>query len=335
MKCVVDVFEMVMGMIDVDVKIKEIMGMIDMECLELLCDLCGNCLGLKLIVWIGILLLVFQQFVGINVIFYYFMILWQFVGFDEFSVFFIFVIILVMNIVVMIVVILFVDKIGWCIMLLVGLVGMIVILGFMVVVFLFGMFDVQGIVMFFDFWVMIVLICVNGFVVFFGVSWGLLVWVLLGEIFLNLICVGVFVVVVVVQWVVNFFIFMMFLVFVEIGFIFVYGFYVFFVFLLFFFVFFKVFEIKGKEFEEMSENMKVECWRGLQLMQVGCMSEFVECCVSLEVLCVEVVDEFVVFIQEWFFGGEDFWEFMEELLSVDELVVYLLCVDNINVNDGV
>ena len=34
-------------------------------------------------VWVGILLSVFQQFVGINVIFYYSNTLWQAVGFDE------------------------------------------------------------------------------------------------------------------------------------------------------------------------------------------------------------------------------------------------------------
>ena len=46
-------------------------------------DLRGPRFGLLPIVWIGILLSVFQQFVGINVIFYYSTTLWRSVGFDE------------------------------------------------------------------------------------------------------------------------------------------------------------------------------------------------------------------------------------------------------------
>ena len=43
----------------------------------------GNRFGLKPIVWIGIILSVFQQFVGINVIFYYSTELWDAVGFTQ------------------------------------------------------------------------------------------------------------------------------------------------------------------------------------------------------------------------------------------------------------
>ncbi len=46
-------------------------------------DLRGQRFGLMPIVWVGILLSVFQQFVGINVIFYYSTTLWQAVGFSE------------------------------------------------------------------------------------------------------------------------------------------------------------------------------------------------------------------------------------------------------------
>ena len=48
-----------------------------------LSDLRGPCFGLLPIVWVGILLSVFQQFVGINVIFYYSTTLWRAVGFSE------------------------------------------------------------------------------------------------------------------------------------------------------------------------------------------------------------------------------------------------------------
>ena len=43
----------------------------------------GDTFGLKPIVWIGIILSIFQQFVGINVIFYYSTTLWRAVGFQE------------------------------------------------------------------------------------------------------------------------------------------------------------------------------------------------------------------------------------------------------------
>jgi len=48
-----------------------------------LSDLRGPRFGLLPIVWVGILLSVFQQFVGINVIFYYSTTLWRAVGFSE------------------------------------------------------------------------------------------------------------------------------------------------------------------------------------------------------------------------------------------------------------
>ena len=40
-------------------------------------------LGIRPIVWVGIMLAVFQQLVGINVIFYYGATLWQLAGFTE------------------------------------------------------------------------------------------------------------------------------------------------------------------------------------------------------------------------------------------------------------
>jgi|SRR5690606_32366157 len=65
------------------------------------------------------------------------------------------------------------------------------------------------------------------------------------------------------------------------------------------------------------------------------MSEAVPRRASLEVLRAEAADELAVLIQERLLSGEDPWDFMEELPSVDELVVYLLRADNIMANDGV
>ncbi|MGO2931163.1 tryptophan synthase subunit alpha [Microbacterium sp.] len=65
------------------------------------------------------------------------------------------------------------------------------------------------------------------------------------------------------------------------------------------------------------------------------MSEAVPRRASLEVLRAEAADERAVLVQERLLNGEDPWDFMEDLPSIDELVVYLLRADNINANDGV
>ncbi|MGD8166345.1 tryptophan synthase subunit alpha [Herbiconiux sp. P16] len=55
---------------------------------------------------------------------------------------------------------------------------------------------------------------------------------------------------------------------------------------------------------------------------------------SLEVLRAEAADELETIVHERLLAGEDPWDFMEELPTVDELVVYLLRADNINENGG-
>ncbi|BDZ39963.1 tryptophan synthase subunit alpha [Microbacterium suwonense] len=56
---------------------------------------------------------------------------------------------------------------------------------------------------------------------------------------------------------------------------------------------------------------------------------------SLELLRAEASDELAVLIQERLRAGEDPWDFMDDLPSIDELVVYLLRAENIVANDGV
>ena len=55
---------------------------------------------------------------------------------------------------------------------------------------------------------------------------------------------------------------------------------------------------------------------------------------SLEVLRAEATQEPETIVEERLMGGEDPWAFMEELPTVDELVVYLLRADAIDANDG-
>ena len=56
---------------------------------------------------------------------------------------------------------------------------------------------------------------------------------------------------------------------------------------------------------------------------------------SLELLRAEATDELSVLIAERIRAGEDPWDFMEELPTVDELVVLILRAENITENGGV
>jgi len=91
--------------------------------------------GLYGIVWVGLFLSIFQQFVGINVIFYYSNVLWEAVGFDESQAFVITVITSVTNIVTTLIAIALIDRVGRRPLLLVGSAGMAVTLGTMAVIF--------------------------------------------------------------------------------------------------------------------------------------------------------------------------------------------------------
>src|SRR5699024_1975829 len=146
----------------------------------------GERFGLKPIVWLGILLSLFQQLVGINVIFYYSTTLWQSVGFDESQALLTSTITSVMNIVATIIAILLVDRVGRRVMLLVGSACLTVSLGVMAFAFSFGAVTARAeAISLPDPWSTIALIAANAFVLFFGTTWGPLVWVLLGEIFPN------------------------------------------------------------------------------------------------------------------------------------------------------
>ncbi len=87
------------------------------------------------IVWVGLGLSIFQQFVGINVIFYYSNVLWEAVGFEESQAFTITVITSLTNIVTTLIAIALIDKIGRKPLLLIGSTGMAITLGTMAVIF--------------------------------------------------------------------------------------------------------------------------------------------------------------------------------------------------------
>ncbi|MDD9205250.1 sugar porter family MFS transporter, partial [Georgenia sp. 10Sc9-8] len=172
------------GIKDTAAKITEIRKSLSRESNESLRDLRGDSLGLKPIVWVGILLAVFQQFVGINVIFYYSTTLWRSVGFPESQALLTSVITSITNVVVTIVAILLVDKVGRRPMLLTGSLGMAVTLATMALAFSQATI-VDGEAQLDQPWGAIALVAANGFVVFFGATWGPIMWVMLGEMFPN------------------------------------------------------------------------------------------------------------------------------------------------------
>ncbi len=219
-------------------------------------DLAGPRLGLKPIVWVGILLSVFQQAVGINVIFYYSTSLWGSVGFDESQASLFSVITAVTNVLVTLVAIALVDKVGRRPMLLAGSVGMTLSLGAMALAFTQGTASGQDLSLPAP-WGPVALVAANLFIVSFGITWGPIVWVLLGEMFPGRIRAAALSVAAAAQWIANFVISTTFPPLAEIGLPVAYGLYTVLALLSFFFVLKAVPETKGRELEDM-DDLKVE-----------------------------------------------------------------------------
>ncbi|MEH0110508.1 sugar porter family MFS transporter [Tersicoccus sp. MR15.9] len=209
------------------------------------------------IVWTGILLAAFQQFVGINVIFYYSTSLWSSVGFNESFSFTASVITSVINVLVTIIAIALVDRIGRRLLLLIGSLGMAVCLAVMAMGFGTASM-VNGALQLPQGWGQVTLIAANAFVVFFGATWGPVMWVLLGEMFPNSIRGYAMAIATATNWIANWLVTLSFPVLRDMSLSFTYGLYAFFALVSFFFVFFRVPETKGKELEDMTTDFKVE-----------------------------------------------------------------------------
>jgi MFS family permease len=184
-------------------KVEEIRNTVNREHKPRLTDLRGKW-GLLPIVWIGMGLSVFQQFVGINVIFYYGSALWRISGFTEQNALMITMITGVTNIVTTLVAIAFIDKFGRKPLLLVGSLGMVVTLGITAWIFGTSPVDAEGFPVLSRESGLVALIAANGYVFCFGFSWGPVVWVLLGEMFNNMIRASALALSAAVQWVANF-----------------------------------------------------------------------------------------------------------------------------------
>ncbi|MEU6404421.1 sugar porter family MFS transporter [Streptomyces sp. NPDC046985] len=184
---------------DLDARVAEIEHAMTREHRSSFKDLLGGGFFFKPIVWIGIGLSVFQQFVGINVAFYYSSTLWQSVGVDPADSFFYSFTTSIINIVGTVIAMIFVDRVGRKPLALIGSVGMALGLGLEAWAFSHHLVDgklptAPGLV---------ALIAAHVFVLFFALSWGVVVWVFLGEMFPNRIRAAALGVAAAAQWIAN------------------------------------------------------------------------------------------------------------------------------------
>ena len=184
---------------DLDARVTEIEHAMKSEHKSTFKDLLGGGFFFKPIVWIGIGLAVFQQFVGINVAFYYSSTLWQSVGVDPTDSFFYSFTTSIINIVGTVIAMIFVDRVGRKPLALIGSAGMVVGLALEAWAFSYDLVDgklpaAQG-------WT--ALVAAHVFVLFFALSWGVVVWVMLGEMFPNRIRAAALGVAASAQWIAN------------------------------------------------------------------------------------------------------------------------------------
>jgi sugar porter (SP) family MFS transporter len=211
----------------------------------------GRRFGLLPIVWVGIGLATLQQFVGINVIFYYSSVLWQAVGFSERSSLAITVITSVVNILTTLIAISCVDRLGRKPLLVMGSVGMALTLGLLAWLFGTAPLDAAGRPVLQGGSGMAALVAANLYVFFFGFSWGPVVWVLLGEMFPNRIRALAVSVAAMAQWIANFLVSATFPTLQRLGLGWAYGLYTAAAVISLFFTLRYIRETKGKELEEM------------------------------------------------------------------------------------
>ncbi len=204
------------------------------------------------IVWIGIGLAVFQQLVGINVVFYYGAVLWQAVGFSENDALLINVLSGALSIGACLVTVVLIDKIGRKPLLWIGSAGMAVSLALVTFAFASASVDDTGKLVMAGGMGTLALVAANVYVIFFNMSWGPVMWVMLGEMFPNQIRGSGLAVAGAAQWTSNFAITVSFPILLgSIGLAGAYGIYTVAAFLSVFFVLKYVYETKGRELEQM------------------------------------------------------------------------------------
>jgi len=233
-------------------KVSEIEASLASDHRPRLSDLINKATGkIRPIVWTGIGLAVFQQLVGINVVFYYGAVLWQAVGFSESDALKINILSGAISIGAVMLAILLIDRIGRKPLLLIGSIGMAITLTVMAVSFMSGEL-VDGKLSLSDDAGLAALVAANLYVAFFNFSWGPVMWVMLGEMFPNQIRGSGLAVSGFAQWIANFGITMTFpIMLASIGLTGAYGFYAASAAISVIFVWMLVRETKGIELEDM------------------------------------------------------------------------------------
>lgn len=209
--------------------------------------------GIHPIVWVGLLLAAFQQLSGINVVFYYGPVMWQAAGFSETSGLLTTAITGGLNIISTFIAILLVDRVGRKPMLFLGGIGMFVCLSGVAAVFSSAPAAEDGSLLLGSSGGTAALLLANGYVACFAITWGPVVWVLLGEMFPNRMRGIALSLAGMMMWLCNFLITISFESLLEtIGLGAAYGIYAAFALLSVFFVRFFLRETKGRTLEELS-----------------------------------------------------------------------------------
>lgn len=243
---------------DQSAKVLEIQGTLDGSKKSSLGDLRGPRFGLLPIVWVGIILSSLQQFVGINAVFYYSNLIWESVGFSQDQAFMTSMVTNAINVATTIVAIALIDRIGRKRLLLIGSSGMVVTLALLT--FIFGtapqVANAAGVLQpsLTGSSSAIAVVAFNAYVVFFGMSWGPVVWVLLGEMFPNKIRAAALAVAAAAQWIANFIVSTAFPPIAESSLMVAYGIFTAFAIASIFFVRTKVQETMGRSLEEISDS---------------------------------------------------------------------------------
>ena len=198
----------------------------------------------KLVIIIGILLSVFQQFVGINVALYYAPRIFESMGAAKDSSMLQTVVMGLINVIFTVVAIMTVDKYGRKILLMIGSIGMAI-----------GMFAIGGLA-FFKVIGISTLVFIIIYTASFMMSWGPICWVLISEIFPNKIRGRAIAIAVAAQWAANYFISSTYPAMMEFSGGLTYSFYGLMSLLSFLFVWKMVPETKGKTLEEMEKLWK-------------------------------------------------------------------------------
>lgn len=205
------------------------------------------------IVWIGVGLAILQQLVGINVIFYYGAVLWQAAGFSESDALLINVVSGAVSIGACLITFFFVDKIGRKPLLWIGSLGMTVTLALVAYAFAASPMDEAGRLAMSENMGVLALVAANLYVIFFNLSWGPVMWIMLGEMFPNQIRGSSLAIAGFAQWTANFLITLTFPMLIAsfLGLAGAYGIYALFSAISVVFVIRYVKETKGKELEQM------------------------------------------------------------------------------------